>query len=108
MNNEEFYKRLAVIDALPPAELDEEEKASLAKAQKINAGHEPRLLEDVLAEIEGTGRITLRLSKVLHKKLVLEATQEGVSLNHLIVQKISGAPTIINNYYYAGVGASGH
>ena len=92
MNNEEFYKKLAVIDALPPIELDEEEKTSFAKAQKINAGHASRPLEDVLAEIEGTGRITLRLPKSLHKNLTTEAAKEGVSLNQLILYKISSAP----------------
>jgi len=102
MNSEEFYAKLKKIDALPAVELDGEEKASLAKAKKINAGHEPRLLEDVLAEIEGTGRITLRIPKTLHKNLTTEAVREGVSLNQLILHKISGNPTIINNYYATG------
>jgi predicted HicB family RNase H-like nuclease len=40
---------------------------------------------------EASGRITLRLPKSLHSRLSSESSEEGVSLNHWIVSKLSCA-----------------
>ena len=91
ITNEEFYKRLAVIESLPVEEPDEWDQEMLARAKKEE--HLPgRPLEDILAEIaanECSGKLIVRIPKTLHKDLKTTAKAEGVSLNQYIAYKLS-------------------
>ena len=42
-----------------------------------------------MENIKYSGRILLRMPKSLHEKLVIEAKQEGVSLNQYMLYKLS-------------------
>ena len=44
------------------------------------------------AETEHSGRLLLRMPRALHGELAQAAEREGVSLNRLIVSRLSGAP----------------
>jgi len=45
------------------------------------------------AETEHSGRLLLRMPRPLHGELAKAAEREGVSLNRLIVSRLSGSPT---------------
>lgn len=44
------------------------------------------------AETEHSGRLLLRMPQALHGELAKAAEREGVSLNRLIVSRLSGSP----------------
>jgi RNA polymerase sigma-B factor len=44
------------------------------------------------AETEHSGRLLLRMPRALHGELAQAAEREGVSLNRLIVSRLSGSP----------------
>ena len=46
------------------------------------------------AETEHSGRLLLRMPRALHGELAQAAEREGVSLNRLIVSRLSGSPTV--------------
>jgi predicted HicB family RNase H-like nuclease len=45
-----------------------------------------------LTERQYSGKFVVRTSPALHAKLAIEAAEQRVSMNHLVVQKLSGRP----------------
>lgn len=85
MSESEIAARFSQINALPPEELSPEEEASLSAAQAVNDGTTVSL-EDFKAELEQySGKLVLRIPRILHKMLKEQAEFQGVSLNQYLV-----------------------
>ena len=82
---DEFEKRLAAIEEVEPDEWD------LEMLREIDAetDDETMPLEKVRALRECSGKISLRVPKELHYKLLEDAKENGVSLDQFIVYKLA-------------------
>jgi len=49
-------------------------------------------LPDSLTDRHYSGKFVLRTSEAMHAKLTVEAAEQGVSLNQLVVQKLAARP----------------
>ncbi len=47
-------------------------------------------LPEPLTERQYSGKFVVRTSPALHARLVIEAAEQNVSMNHWVVQKLSG------------------
>ena len=80
LTTEEFEQKLAQIPAEAP---DEWDSKMLGKTAPGNDS------EDAVASKEYSGKISLRVPKELHRKLMESAKENGVSLNQFIVYKLA-------------------
>lgn len=82
MTPAEFEKKL---QSLPEVEPDETDLAMLAEAERINDGTTVSM-----KDLESySGKLNIRIPRSLHKKLSLEAKEDGVSLNQYILYKLA-------------------
>ena len=82
MTPAEFEKKL---QSLPEVEPDETDLAMLAEAERINDGTTVSM-----KDLESySGKLNIRIPRGLHKKLSLEAKEDGVSLNQYILYKLA-------------------
>ena len=81
---EELRARLA---SIPEIELDEVDRAMLAKAEVDDESAIP--LEKVKSAYEFSGKLNIRIPKSLHCQLSQEAKRDGVSLNQYIIYKLA-------------------
>ncbi|NLB82496.1 MAG: toxin-antitoxin system HicB family antitoxin [Clostridiaceae bacterium] len=85
MNKQDFEAKLNNIPVAEPDEQDREAIKRIAKSKaQSTVSH-----EQLKAEIEYSGKISLRLPKTLHKDLINNAKNEGVSLNQYVLYKLS-------------------
>ncbi len=72
---------------------DEAEKGivSLVEAVLVDLLESGEPIPQPLGMREFSGRFNIRISPSLHRKLVLEAENEGISLNALVTQKLASA-----------------
>lgn len=82
---DEFEKRLAEI---PEEEPDEWDNAMLAEID-AETDHSTITLEEMDAWRKCNGKISLRVPKELHYKLLESAKENGVSLNQFIMYKLA-------------------
>lgn len=82
---DEFEKRLAEI---PEEEPDEWDNAMLAEID-AETDHSTITLEEMDAWRKCNGKISLRVPKELHYKLLENAKENGVSLNQFIMYKLA-------------------
>jgi len=82
---EEFEKKLASIPAVEPDEWD------LKMLAAIDADTDDRTvpLEDILARQKFSGKISVRVPRELHRTLIENAKENGVSLNQFILYKLA-------------------
>ena len=80
---EEFEKKLAQIPEEAPDEWD------LALLASIDRTEEMTSLEEVRALRECNGKISVRVPRELHYKLLKRAKANGVSLNQFIMYKLA-------------------
>ncbi|NLW71932.1 MAG: toxin-antitoxin system HicB family antitoxin [Chloroflexi bacterium] len=71
-----------------PDEIEKRALAELRAAIASNDTEQLATLEEHRAR-EASGRLVLRMPKVLHERLQKEAKHEGVSLNQYIVYKLA-------------------
>ena len=86
MNPAEFEKKL---NLLPEEQPDEIDLAMLAEAAKINDGSAVPLEQFQRGVEDYSGKLNIRIPRSLHKKLSLEAKEDGVSLNQYILYKLA-------------------
>ncbi|MDR1117664.1 MAG: type II toxin-antitoxin system HicB family antitoxin [Oscillospiraceae bacterium] len=84
MDKNKFEEKLKAIPVQASDDFDE----------KMLAGIEPEsdnliTMERLEAEIEYSGKLSLRVPKSLHKTLIESAKKEGVSLNQYALYKLS-------------------
>jgi hypothetical protein len=84
----EIEKRFADINAQPAEVMTAEESASLAAAEAMDDGATVTLKE-YQDEREYSGKLLVRIPKELHKSLVKEAKENGVSLNQYALYKLA-------------------
>ncbi|MDY5510092.1 MAG: toxin-antitoxin system HicB family antitoxin [Dysosmobacter sp.] len=77
--------KLAAIQEEAPDELD---RNMIREANAVNDGTATPLGE-VKSALDFSGKLNIRIPKSLHKRLSLEAKEDGVSLNQYIVYKLS-------------------
>lgn len=71
------------------------QEASLKEIKKAVSGaiewlkEEGKLIPEPLSLHQFSGRLVLRMPKDLHKKLAIQASQSGVSLNQFLLSKLS-------------------
>ncbi|OQB15791.1 MAG: HicB family protein [Firmicutes bacterium ADurb.Bin193] len=85
MNKQDFEAKL---NNIPVAEPDEQDREAIKRIAK-NKDHGTVSHEQLKEEIEYSGKISLRLPKTLHKDLINNAKNEGVSLNQYVLYKLS-------------------
>jgi predicted HicB family RNase H-like nuclease len=85
MNKQDFGAKL---NNIPVAEPDGQDIEAIKRIAK-NKDNGTITHEQLKAEIEYSGKISLRLPKTLHKDLINNAKSEGVSLNQYILYKLS-------------------
>ena len=85
MNKSEFEKKLA---AVPEVEPDDFDKAMIADATAQDDGTLTSLNE-FKTLMDYNGKISLRIPRSLHMKLVENAKHEGVSLNQYALYKLA-------------------
>ena len=84
----EMEARFAEINALDPETPTEDDLAAIAKANAENP-EDTISLEEYKAQREYSGRLLLRIPKELHKQLVEDAKENGVSLNQYALYKLA-------------------
>ncbi|MBP8715760.1 MAG: type II toxin-antitoxin system HicB family antitoxin [Lachnospiraceae bacterium] len=63
-----------------------------ARKEWLKAAMEDKMpIPDAIADKNYSGQFKLRIPKVLHRRLVEEAQEEGISLNQLCVYKLSSS-----------------
>ena len=85
ISNEEFLRR---VEATPTAKPDEWDLKMLAEIE-AETDDSTVTLEEVSARRKCSGKISLRVPKELHYKLIENAKENGVSLNQFIVYKLA-------------------
>jgi len=85
MNKFEFEKKLANLPEADPDNFDESMLADAAKQDDDTVIS----LNSFKTLMEYSGKISLRIPRSLHMKLVEEAKQEDVSLNQYALYKLS-------------------
>lgn len=85
MNKQDFEDKL---NKIPVKEPDEQDREAIKRISK-NKDNVTIAHEQLKADIEYSGKISLRLPKSLHKDLVNNAKNEGVSLNQYVLYKLS-------------------
>lgn len=85
LRKEDLAAKLAAIQEAVPDELDQ---GMIREASAVNDGTAPPL-EEVKSALDFSGKLNIRIPKSLHKRLSLEAKEDGVSLNQYIVYKLS-------------------
>jgi len=76
----------------PVVEPDAEDLAAIKRIEQANDTSDGVTIGDIeslRAEQEYTGKISLRVPKMLHKELSQDAKKNGVSLNQFIVYKLA-------------------
>lgn len=85
MNKADFEAKLNSMPIAVPDEQDNEALSRISQSKDTDTiSH-----EQLTADIEYNGKISLRLPKSLHKDLVVNAKKEGVSLNQYLLYKLS-------------------
>ena len=84
----EMEARFAEINALDPETPTEDDLTAIAKANAENP-EDTISLEEYKAQREYSGRLLLRIPKELHKQLVADAKENGVSLNQYALYKLA-------------------
>lgn len=85
MNKADFEAKL---NQLPTEKADDFDEKSIKRIQKTS-NQKTVTQKQLEADIEYSGKISLRLPKSLHKDLASYAKQEGVSLNQYLLYKLS-------------------
>lgn len=85
LRKEDMAAKLAAIQEAVPDELDQ---SMIREASAVNDGTATPL-EEVKSALDFSGKLNIRIPKSLHKRLSLEAKEDGVSLNQYIVYKLS-------------------
>jgi predicted HicB family RNase H-like nuclease len=80
------FSSLAAHGDTPEAALQEIKKVVRAVLKDLAVSNEP--IPEPYGKRSFSGRLHLRLPEYLHRQLVIEATQQGVSLNQLINLKL--------------------
>jgi antitoxin HicB len=75
-------------DGVTPAEAIDSAREGLKAVLEVMLEHGDRIPEP-LAEREYSGKFNVRVPKSLHRELIEEAENEGISLNMLIVNRLS-------------------
>jgi predicted HicB family RNase H-like nuclease len=83
---EEFEKKLAAIPVVEPDEWDLKMIAEIDAEADDSAGVS---LDEIRARRECSGKISVRVPKELHYKLLENAKENGVSLNQFILYKLA-------------------
>jgi predicted HicB family RNase H-like nuclease len=86
MTPEEFQKKIEAIPAEEPDAFDLEMLAEIEAAQDDGEGV---TLEQIVAQRTYSGRLMLRVPRVLHSELAGHAREQGVSLNQYCLYKLS-------------------
>lgn len=80
--------RFAEINALEPETPTEEDLDAITRA-RAEAPEETISLQDYKLQREYSGRLLLRIPKELHRQLVEDAKENGVSLNQYALYKLA-------------------
>ena len=85
----DIQKRFMAIKEVEP---DVEDLQAIERIKKTNDTREAvpiETIDDIRAEQEFSGRISLRLPRTLHRNLAQGAKNDGVSLNQFILYKLA-------------------
>ncbi len=89
LSKEEFLKRVELTETVKPDEWDLKMLADIDKANDTNEGTPLKEINRIRKERECSGKISVRVPKELHRSLLDEAKENGVSLNQFIVYKLA-------------------
>ena len=84
----EIEARFSKIDALEPEVPTKEDLAAVLRAEKEKP-EDTVSLKTYQSQREYSGKLMLRIPKELHKKLVEDAKENGVSLNQYALYKLA-------------------
>lgn len=82
-------KRFRNVPEVNPDETDLAMIESIKKANDTSLSVSLEDMDNIRAIQEYTGKISLRVPKMLHKELAEDARENGVSLNQFIVYKLA-------------------
>lgn len=89
ITHEEFLKRVEATPTVNPDKLDLMMLADAESANDNSAGISLDEMDRIRELQDYSGKISLRLPKTLHRDLVTNAKQEGISLNQFILYKLA-------------------
>ncbi len=87
---EEIERRMAIINAREPEEPTADDLRAIEAAAKEDP-NDSITLDEYRAQREYSGKLMLRIPRDLHRELIQEAKENGVSLNQYAVYKLSKA-----------------
>jgi predicted HicB family RNase H-like nuclease len=80
---------LSWLDASPPAALSGLQRVVADVVADMHASGEP--VPEPLADRPYSGRFNVRVPEILHRRLAVEAAEQGISLNRLVSDRLARA-----------------
>ena len=92
----ELEKRIAQIDAMEPEELDSDTLLAMEKAEAEDGG-ERYTIEDIEEIRKYNGYLSIRIPKELHRILIMQAKENGTSLNQYVMYCLATKASAANS-----------